>query len=89
MEIVFNQVGRTWQAEFTVTADFNLHIERPATGFMYLSQRTGDSGEYDTAHTLENGQFVYDYDFTALVYPKSIKIVSEVEPTLARLTIAE
>lgn len=88
MELQFNQVGKRWEAEFLAEADFNLHIERPAAGSLVLSQRGSESGAYDTAHAFSSYELVIDYDFTALVYPKFIKIVSEVKPTYAEVTFA-
>lgn len=74
----------TWIAEFEVTADFNLHIEREKGGDILLYQKTSGGG-YDIVDGFGNQrhQGVIDYDCTALVYPKWIKIVSEVEPTYA------
>lgn len=85
MELTFRKEGSKYIAEFSATADFNLHLEREVGGFLYVSQRTSASGQYDS---IKGGDFapkdkVVDYDFTALVYPKFIKVVSEVEPSYA------
>lgn len=86
MELTFEKTGSKFVAEFEVTGDFNLHVEKPY-GKMYMSQRTA-GGRYDRIDAF-NGNYnfsdnsVIDYDFTALVYPKFIKIESEVEPTVA------
>lgn len=85
---MFNKEGSKWVAEFKATSDFNLHIERDLKGFLFLKQRTAEGGEYDST---SNASFapmdsVVDYDFTGLIYPKFIKIVSEVEPTYAAVT---
>ena len=85
MELSFVKEGRKYSAEFEVTADFNLHIERGTNGFLFVQQRTASSGQYDS---IQGANFtpsdrVVDIDFVGAVYPKWIKIVSEVEPTMA------
>lgn len=88
MELSFTQKNpRRWEAEFIATADFNLHIERQSSGFLFVQQRTSSIGEYDS---ISGANFalsdpIIDVDMVALVYPKYIKIVSEVEPTFAEV----
>lgn len=88
MELVFNKQEDFFVAEFSVSADFNLHIERAETGFIQIKQRTTPSGEYDYIKGLNITQnnLVLDYDFSSIVYPKYIKIVSKTEPTMAEVT---
>lgn len=88
MELTFIQSPKGWECEVEVAADFNLHIERNKNGKMLLFCKTPGSGKYDRVHDFEvgKGDMVTDYDFAALVYPKTIKIVSEVEPTYAAIT---
>lgn len=92
MELTFvesNALGKTksWECEFEVEKDFNLHIERKDKGGLFLYQRT-DGGKYDLVDDFnhQGAPSVTDYDATALVYPKFIKIISEVEPTFASVT---
>lgn len=88
MELQFTQTGKGFYvAEFEATADFNLHVERKAIGqvLMYQSTGTGDYALVEGVKQLE-GKTVFDYDFTALIYPKRIKIVSMSEPTYAVIT---
>ena len=40
MELTFNKVKENYEAEFEVTSDFNLHIERKQGGNIYFYQRT-------------------------------------------------
>lgn len=84
MELTFNKEGKNFVAEFEATADFNLHIERNKGGDILLYVRT-QGGGYDIVDDfgVQRHQGVIDYDCTAFVYPKWIKIVSEVEPTYA------
>lgn len=88
MELQFTQTEKGFYvAEFEATADFNLHVEHKAIGqvLMYQSTGTGDYALIEGVKQLE-GKTVFDYDFTALVYPKRIKIVSMSEPTYAIIT---
>lgn len=89
MDLIFNQVGSKYEAEFVATADFNLHIEKRGAGYMYIAQRGSETGSYDVAHSFGTADAVIDTDVTALVYPKYIKIVSEVKPTMAEINFAE
>lgn len=86
-EIVFNKDGNKWVAEFEVSADFNLHIEKPQIGYLYMQQRS-TSGKWDSVHKFQvaDSDYIVDYDFTALVYPKQIRLVSEYAPTMCALT---
>lgn len=85
MELIFNKSDKYYVSEFQVTANFNLHIEKP-NGDIRLYQRTA-GGKYDSIDNVVYyaGNSVFDYDFNALVYPKFIKIVSETEPTYAEV----
>ena len=85
MELSFVKEGGKYSAEFEVTADFNLHIERDTNGFLFVQQRTASSGQYDSIQgaNFTPSDIVIDIDFVGAVYPKWIKIVSEAEPTMA------
>lgn len=88
MEITFTKVSPVrWEAELVVSADFNLHIEKEKSGFLLIQQRGCESGGYDTVGGVNPSpsDLVFDFDFSALVYPKYIKVVSEVEPTYAEV----
>lgn len=89
MDLTFNKDGGSFVAEFVTTADFNLHIEKSGGDFRIM-QKTPRTGKYDSIDGLyiPAGNPVIDYDFVASIYPKYIKIVSEVEPTLAVVTSA-
>lgn len=81
MELNFIKDNNKYVSEFEVSSDFNLHIERNEGGTLYIQQRTGN-GQYDTVKdaVFKLGDSVIDYDFQALVYPKYIKIVSDINP---------
>lgn len=90
MDLIFtkSETGKSWVAEFEATADFNLHIERDKGGNLMLYQRTNGGG-WDIVNDFANPRFgAIDYDCAALIYPKFIKVVSEVEPTYAAVTSA-
>lgn len=87
MELNFTKVGNSYVAEFTAASDFNLHIEK-TEGYIHIMQSTIEGGEYDYVKGLSIGHLepVIDLDFTALVYPKHIRIKSAVIPTKAVVT---
>lgn len=87
MEIQFTNIDNLWVAEFEVTKDFNLHLERDTEGRLDIYQRTA-GGDYEYIYDIGylNRRTVYDNDFQALVYPKWIKIKSAVKPLVATIT---
>lgn len=86
--INFKKVDAHYEADVEVTSDFNLHIERELGGYFYLQVRTSPSGKFGPVKGFNatNLDSVIDFDFTALVYPKTIRIVSEVQPSLGEIT---
>ena len=94
MELSFKQSSQTfagelaYETEFSAEADFNLHVERKRCGRILFYQKTSENGNFAIIDGLRNldAKGVIDIDFTALIYPKTIKIVSESEPTLAVVT---
>lgn len=79
--------------EETVTSDYALHIERSGSGKLNFFVRSTSEGEYcpsDVSSSLQNfAKEVFDYDFTHIVYPKYIRIESEVEVTTATIITVE
>jgi hypothetical protein len=88
MALKFTNVGENWVAEFSVTDDFNLHIEREESGYLIVNQRTTAEGKYDSIRdgSFNYGDPVVDIDFTGVIYPKYIQVISKVEPTYAEVT---
>lgn len=88
MALNFTNVGEKWVAEFSVTDDFNLHIEREESGYLIVNQRTTAEGKYDSIRdgSFNYGDPVVDIDFTGVIYPKYIQVISKVEPTYAEVT---
>lgn len=91
MELNFIEVEGKWVAEFEAIGNFNLHIERKESGYLYVLQDTTLDGNWDS---VRGGSYNYsdpviDVDLTAVVYPKRIQIVSKVEPTRAEVHFAQ
>lgn len=80
-----------WEATFTASADFNLHLERPTAGLLVAQQRTTEAGEYANVSEFNGQDFknVIDATFIHDGFPKSIKILSENQPTMAVVTFKE
>ena len=87
-ELNFTENEGKYIAEVKVTADFNLHIEREGSGFFNVSVRTTEDGAYDSVKgaSFNYADPVVDCDFTGVIYPKYIKILSKVQPTKAVIT---
>lgn len=88
VELSFLKSGSKYICELEVSSDFNLHIEREKGGYLFLYQRSSEGGNYDSVGDAKFApqDLVVDYDCSAIVYPKCIKIVSEVEPSYAAIT---
>lgn len=90
MNITFNNIGNEYYSEFTVEQDFNVHIEFDYSTPLKFYQKSIDNGDYAEIKGLKiTNNKVVDYDFIGAIYPKYIKIVSEVEPTLAIVTFVQ
>lgn len=86
MEITFEKVNNEYIAEFEITTDSNLHIEKKCASSTKLYQRTNGGG-WDLVDETKNMQgAVDDFDLSALVYPKFIKVVCNAEPLYAEVT---
>lgn len=84
MELTFNKEGKRFYTEFKLTKDANLHLEFKKGTSINIYQNTIDGGKYDYVEgSSEYFGDVIDIDITALVYPKMIKVVSQIEPTYA------
>ena len=86
--LTFRRENNEYVAEFTATADFNIHIEKENPGLLVIYQRGVSEGNY--AEVIGARKYVYDnvydVDFTTYVYPKYIKIVSSTNITSAEVT---
>lgn len=88
MEIQFTKQDELWVAEFEVTGDFNVHIERGAGALRFYQKTAGSAYDYVSGMGYLGSEIIFDRDFVALVYPKIIKISSETMPTVAVVTFA-
>lgn len=88
MKLDFNLNQNKWEAEFEATTDFNIHIERVSGGRFLVYQKSVANGDWAIVDGLgyKDHKAVIDLDFTALVYPKWIKVVSEVKVTMGVVT---
>lgn len=92
--LTFNLKDGQYVAEATVNADYNLHIERVASGKFNIYQRGTATGEYVACQGLPTNLSspfapkVIDHDFFHGVYPKYIRIESETQVTSAEITEA-
>lgn len=89
MELTFNKVGDLYVADFTAESDFALHIEK-SVGNIRVLQSSIQNGQYDYVKNanINGADAVIDFDFTALVYPKYMRIESKVMPDMAVVTFA-
>lgn len=90
MELTFLENDGKWIAEFKVDKEFNLHIERAnGTGSIKMYQNSATGGKYAIVEDFainNNYKPVLDFSSGYFVGEKSVKIVSEVEPTYAAIT---
>ena len=87
MELTFTKAGGLYVAEFTATADFALHIEKPE-GYLRLKQSSVEGAEYAFVRTsrFDDHEEVIDEAVQSVVYPIHIQVVTTVEPTMAIVT---
>lgn len=80
MELIFDKNAENlYEVEFEASSDFNIHVERNTVGYFAVMQRTTTSGKFDITLNLgNNGRECIDCDFSGVVYPKTIKVVSSV-----------
>lgn len=90
--ITFNKENNQYVATFQATGDFAIHLERNELGPVTIGASTVQNAGYalvDDFPTSAGNKPVIDYDFSGLVYPKYIKVISATEPTMAVVTFAE
>lgn len=80
MNVEFTKTGEVYRGEFTVTSDFNIHIEKETAGDCCLYVKGVVDGQYASAVLPSNYLFnkIIDFDLSALVYPKYVLIQSDV-----------
>lgn len=89
MRLNFVHKDNVWVTEFSVSADYNLHIEGVAEGDVRIYQSGVEGAKYALvrgATLYPSYGEVYDMDFSALLYPKYIRVECATEPTMAEVT---
>ncbi len=91
VNLTFQKIEDHWESEFVAQADFNLHIEKEQDGYLYLQQKHGLEDKYASCRGADFARCdkVIDNDFIGTVYPKMMKLVSEVAPTRATIRYKE
>ena len=91
MELEFKKTETGYQAEFVASSDFNIHLEAHKIGDVGVYQRTTSVGEYSFVEGSRQQGFgkAYDRDFSGVVYPKSIMVKCDNEPTIAEVTFVQ
>ena len=89
MELEFKKVGSRYEAEFEATGDFNLHIERQKRGSLAIFQKTSVDDKYASESSYsDSAEPIVNKDFSMLIYPKFIKVVSNSPVTRCVATIS-
>lgn len=101
LNFVKNEDTQKYVAEVVVNADFNIHLERISDGGLEIYQKNGEYTEAVDGRTATergfdvvavpgavsyNSGIIFDYDFSALVYPKTIRIESGSQVTSGIVT---
>lgn len=78
MELNFKNKNGVYEAQVKVNGDFNVHVERPKTSLLKIYQKSSEEGQYASESSWGSSKEpkVIDEDFSMLVYPKVVKIVS-------------
>lgn len=91
VELTFNEVGSKYVAEFSVDGDFNLHIEKPRGGEVFISKSTVFDEGATFVRELKMGDYqgVLDKDFSEVITPKAYRITSSTQYVKAVVTAYE
>lgn len=82
--LTFSKVGSKWRSTCSVTKNFNIHVEDGGKS-VRVYQKTAGTKWCLVGESLNCGD-CYDYDFGNYVYPKSIIVECESNPSVAYLT---
>lgn len=90
MEIKFEKLNGVYTAEFEITSNCNIHIEREELGMFTIESRGSKQGKYVPMEEGHYGdKYIIDVDMLGNIYPKYIKITSVSKPTYAEVNFAE
>ena len=77
--LTFTQSGDAYIATATANADFNLHIEREASGGLSIEMSHLQNGEFTPIPDIQQWG-VFDRSFHDVVYPIYLRIISCTAP---------
>lgn len=85
LQLNFVLVGGMWQADFKVTGDFSLHVERSQAGAISLLQKSIEEGKYAAVEdtSIDRSDLVIDTESKGFLPPKWLRIVMADQPTVA------
>ena len=87
MDLNFKQDSKgLYRATAAVNGDFNVHLEREASGTLIMTQRT--AGTKGASFYNEVAPAVVDDDFGGNVYPKTIEVISSTPVLVGIITEA-
>ena len=80
MELNFTLENGLYVATFTATTNFNIHIERESRGLLGILQTSVENSQYSPIIDHKSLQDkIFDCDFSGVIWPKYIKIISDTE----------
>jgi len=84
--LAFTKQGEHWVATATITADATLHVERKASAFFGMGQKSASTdSKYANVPQAQTYDCNIDTDIVAAKYPKHVRFVSESEVLNAHL----
>ena len=86
--LTFTQSGNAYIATATATADFNIHLEREASGSLSIEMSHLQNGKFAPIPDIPQwGSF--DRSFHDVVYPIYLRIISRSAPIADKCVITE
>ena len=91
LTFAFDKVSGKYMAETTVTADFNIAVQFPEAAVLEIHQRTHGGSSFDLykKYNVCMRPFYFDKDFDLLVYPKVMRVISNVQPLSGHVKISD
>jgi hypothetical protein len=86
MDITFSLQNGQYIAEFKVTSEFNLHIEKGVGSIQMFQRTSGTFFDKVEDFKMEKNDIVCDFDSGSFIGEKTIRLVSSVEPRYCFIT---
>lgn len=86
MDITFSLQNGQYIAEFKVTSEFNLHIEKGVGSIQMFQRTSGTFFDKVEDFKMNKGDVVCDFDSGSFIGEKTIRLVSSVEPRYCFIT---